>query len=68
VYSMVLLGIMFLLIVGAVVVIIKYGPHWYRQMTERNGPWSENRKYVYKNPGFFIYLAICLIEFISYLM
>jgi len=68
VYSMVLLGIMFLLIVGAVVVIIKYGPHWYRQMTERNGPWSENRKYVYKNPGFFIYLAICLIEFIGYLV
>ena len=67
-YSLAILGLMFLLIIGAIIVLIKYGPHWYRQMSAHNGPWSENRIFVYLNPGFFAYLVICLVEFVSYLV
>jgi len=66
-YSALLLGVMGLLILGGVVIILKYGRHWYRQMKDRNGPQSLNRKYVYLNPGFLVYLAICMVEFLHYL-
>lgn len=68
IYSTLLLGIMGLLILSGIYIMVRYGRLWYLQMAERNGPPSTNRKYVYLNPGFFIYLAICLVEFAHYLM
>lgn len=68
IYSTFLLGIMGILILGGIFIVLKYGRHWYRQMAERNGPQSANRKYVYLNPGFLLYLTICMVEFLSYMM
>lgn len=56
------------LIIGSVIVLARYGGLWYRQLTYHNGYPSPYRKYVYLNPGFLLYLGICFIEFLFYLL
>lgn len=56
------------LIVGGIIAVVKYAPLWYRQLTWNNGLASPNKKYVYLNPGFLIYLGICLMEVVGYMV
>lgn len=66
-YDLAFLAGMLLLIVGAVLILCRYTPTWYRQLTLNNGAPSPFRKYVYLNPGFFLYLGICGLEMAFYL-
>ena len=66
--SAVTLIIMVVLIIGGLILAFKYGRIWYQQMKANNGPPSEDKIFVYLNPGFFIYLILCLVEFFHYLM
>lgn len=59
---------MMVLIVGGIIAVVKYAPVWYRQLTWNNGLASPNKKYVYLNPGFLIYLAVCLMEVVGYMV
>ncbi len=45
----------------------RFGPIWYRQVTAHNGEKSPWKKYVYWNPGFLLFLGLCLLEMIVYL-
>lgn len=55
-------------IVCACVVVARYGKYWYLQMRYHDGPPSDNKVFIYLNPGFALYLIICLVEFLSYLI
>lgn len=66
-YSVGLLGSIAFMIVGGLIVAVKYSPSRYRWLTARNGPPSPARKYVYLNPGFFLYLAVCGAEICIFL-
>ena len=59
---------MVVLIVGGIIAVVKYARIWYRQLTWNNGAASPNKKYVYLNPGFLIYLGICLMEVVGYMV
>ena len=66
-YDLAFLAAIIFLIIGAAVILWKYGPLWLGQLAWNNGYPSPYRKYVYLNPGFFLYLGICLAEMVSYL-
>ncbi len=66
-YLIGLLGTIVFFIVGAVIVLARYGRHWYCQLAYHNGPVSDNRIFVYLNPGFALYVLICAVEFVYYL-
>lgn len=55
-------------IVCACIVLTKYGRYWILQMKDHNGPPSDNRAFVYLNPGFALYVLICAVEFLNYLI
>lgn len=61
-----LLTIVFI-VVCAVIILIRYGKYWYLQLTYHNGPPSDDKIFVYFNPGFAIYFVICAVEFLSYI-
>ena len=61
------LGIMLLLIIVGFILAVKYGRLWYRQMLYHDGPPSDDKMFVFVNPGFLVYLILCLIEFGYYL-
>lgn len=67
-YSLAFLAAILLMIVGAGIVAVRYVPLWYRQLSWNNGWASPGKKYVYLNPGFFIYAALCLLEMATYLI
>ena len=67
-YSLAILINMVVLIIGGVILIVKYGRIWYRQMLYHNGSDSLNRIFVYLNPGFAFYVVLCVVEFLSYLV
>lgn len=52
---------------GGAMVLWRFGPIWYRQVTAHNGEKSPWKKYVYWNPGFLLFLGLCLLEMIVYL-
>lgn len=58
----------FFLIVCAFIVLARYGRHWILQMKYHNGPPSDNKVFVYLNPGFALYVLICAVEFLNYLL
>lgn len=62
----VLLTIVFL-IICSILILLRYGRYWYLQLTYHNGPSSDNKIFVYLNPGFALYVLICAVEFISYI-
>ena len=66
-YSMGFLGALAFMIIGGLIVVIRRGPSWYRWLTAHNGPPSPAKKYVYLNPGFFLYLAACGAEICMFL-
>lgn len=55
------------LIICAIVVLVRYGRFWYMQLTYHNGPPSDEKIFVYLNPGFALYAIICVAEFLSYI-
>lgn len=59
---------MLVLIIGGIVLMVKYARIWIKQMLYHNGPPSSDKLFVYMNPGFVIYLVLCLVEFMQYLM
>lgn len=61
-YSLAFFAEIILLIIGAVIVLKKYGSLWYRQLTLNNGMPSPYKKYAYLNPGFLLFLALALFE------
>lgn len=67
-YSLAVLASVGLMVTGGLIVICRYGPRWYRELTQNNGILSPYKKYVYLNPGFFLYLTICFVEILSYLI
>lgn len=67
-YSLAFLASIGLFMVGALIVAWKYGPLWYRQLTWNNNGVSPYKKYAYLNPGFFLYLALCMVEMVFYLI
>lgn len=67
-YSVAFFAGLIFIVIGAVIVLKKYGKLWYRQLTWNNGIPSPYKKYVYLNPGFFLFLYLCIIEIRFYLM
>lgn len=67
-YSLAFLTAIACFIVGAAVILWKYGRFWYLQLTWNNGMPSPWRKYAYLNPGFFLYFGICLTEILAFLL
>jgi len=67
-YDLAFLAAIVMLIIGGVVIMKKYGRFCFRQLTWNNGPPSPFKKYVYLNPGFFLFLAISLFEMAFYLL
>lgn len=67
-YSMAFFASIVLMIIGGIVVLVKYGKHWYDQLTWHNGPWCPWKYYVYLNPGFFLYVVLCGVEFLMYMI
>lgn len=67
-YSLAILAVSGLLIVGAVILLILYGAQGHRQMKAANGPPSPYRKYAYLNPGFLLYCGICVFQILLYLL
>lgn len=67
-YMIGILATILFLIIAGIIVVVKYGKIWFRQMTYYNGPPCSCRKYVYLNPGFLIYFCICMIDFLYYLL
>jgi len=63
----VLMTILFL-IVCAAIVLYRYARHWFLQLTYHNGPPSDDKVFVYLNPGFALYALICAVEFLKYLL
>lgn len=61
-YSLGFLGTLLFMIIGGLIAAVKCMPSWYRWLTAHNGPPSPAKKYVYLNPGFFLYLAACGAE------
>lgn len=68
VYSSAAFMVMLMLIIGGIIVAVKCGPKWFRELTANNGEPSPEKKYVYRNPGFYTYLGICLLEFLAYMI
>lgn len=66
--SAVSLLIMLVLIVLGLILLIQHGKIWYMQMKAHDGPPSKDKVFVYCNPGFAVYLALCLVEFFYYLV
>lgn len=60
--------LMIFMVIGGFITVIKCGPIWYRKLAANNGEPSPNKKYVYRNPGFYTYLGLCLLEFLAYLI
>ena len=58
---------MILLILIGVILAVKYGKRWYLQLKENNNLPSKDKIWIYCNPGFAAYLALCLVEFFHYL-
>ena len=67
-YTLATLASVGLMVIGGLIVVYRYGPRWYRELTWNNGIPAPYKKYVYLNPGFFLYLAICSVEILSYLL
>ncbi len=57
----------FFMVVCAIIVLVQYGRYWYLQLTYHNGPPSDDKIFVYLNPGFAVYAVICAVEFLSYI-
>jgi len=55
-------------IVNACIVVKRYGKYWYLQMRYHDSPQSDNKIFIYLNPGFALYLLICFVDFLSYLI
>lgn len=66
-YSLAFLVFLVLVTAGGAVVLWQFGPVWYRQVTAHNGEKSPWKKYVYWNPGFLLFLGLCLFEMLFYL-
>ena len=66
-YSMAFLAFLVFMTAGGAMVLWRFGPIWYRQVTAHNGERSPWKKYVYWNPGFLLFLGLCLLEMIVYL-
>lgn len=56
------------LMAGAVIILLRYGHFWYKQLTWNNGPPSPYRKYAYLNPGFALFFVLCAAEILLYLL
>jgi membrane protease YdiL (CAAX protease family) len=67
-YELATLAVILLLIVGAIIFLVQYGPRMYREVTLANGWPTPFRKYVYLNPGFFFYAVLCIGEMLAYLL
>lgn len=67
-HSLAIVVNLFVLIVAAIVLVSKNSGLWFKQLTYNNGPWSPYKIFVYANPGFVIYVFICAIEFLYYLV
>lgn len=67
-YMIGMLVTIFFLIICAIIVAVRYGRYWYYQLTYHNDPPSDNKIFVYLNPGFALYVLICAVEFLYYLM
>ncbi len=68
VFAMGVFGVMIGLIIAAIAILRRYGRHWYLQLTHHNGVWTPDRLFVYLNPGFFVYLLLCMVEFLAYML
>ena len=66
-YSLAFLVFLVLVTAGGAAVLWQFGPVWYRQVTAHNGEKSPWKKYVYWNPGFLLFLCLCLFEMLFYL-
>ena len=66
-YSLAFLVFLVLVTAGGAAVLWQFGPVWYRQVTAHNGEKSPWKKYVYWNPGFLLFLGLCLLEMLFYL-
>jgi len=66
-YSMAFLAFLVFMTAGGAMVLWRFGPIWYCQVTAHNGEKSPWKKHVYWNPGFLLFLGLCLFEMIGYL-
>ena len=67
IYMVGVLFTIFFIVICAVIALLRYGRYWYLQLTYHNGPPSDNKIFVYLNPGFALYVLICAMEFLSYI-
>lgn len=68
IYTLLILLNMAILIISGVIFMIKYAGIWKKQMVWHNGPDSPDKIFVYLNPGFAVYVLLCLVEFFHYLL
>ncbi len=66
-YVIGLLATVAFMIIWAMIILWRFGRHWYRQLTYHNGPPTDNWIFVYLNPGFCVYVVFCLFEFLQYM-
>jgi len=67
-YTIAFFAAIVFIIIGGILVLKKYGRLWWRQLTINDGPPSPYKKYIYLNPGFFLFLILCFIELMMYLL
>lgn len=67
-FSLTVLGIMILAVVGAIVFLVLYGPIGFRQLKMANGYPSPYRKYAWLNPGTVLYGLLCIAQMLFYLL
>ncbi len=67
-YSLALMAVMALQIVGAVYFAARYAAPAYKKLTAANGAPYRGRIFAYLNPGFAVYLIVCTAEILSFLL
>lgn len=67
-FSLTVLGVMVFVIIGAVTLLVMYGPRGHWQMKMANGYPSPFKKYVWLNPGTILYALICGAQMMFYLL
>ena len=67
-FSFGLLAAVVLFIVGAVWFFVSQGVFWWRELRARERTFGPGFRYVWKNPGFFLFAVISLLEMVSYFL
>ena len=67
-FSFGVLAAVALFIAGAVWFFVSQGVFWWRELRARERTFGPGFRYVWKNPGFFLFAVISLLEMVSYFL